>query len=94
MVAKADGKDAPESAVDGALLYVSNGCSDCHELNGKGGETGPELNGLADRRKREWVEQHFADPAKFSLGSIMPPYDFNAQDRERITSYLMAIPKE
>ena len=54
--------------------------------------TGPWLNGLADHRKREWVEQHFSDPAKFSPGSKMPPYKFNAQDLERITSYLMAIP--
>jgi ubiquinol-cytochrome c reductase cytochrome b subunit len=87
-------KDAPDEAAEGAMLYVLNDCASCHELNGAGGETGPGLNGLADRRKREWVEQHFADPAKFSLGSIMPSYDFNAHDRERITNYLMQIPKE
>jgi cbb3-type cytochrome oxidase cytochrome c subunit len=39
------------------------------------------------------VEQHFSDPAKFSPGSKMPPYKFTAQDLERITTYLMQIPK-
>ena len=37
-------------------------------------ETGPPLNGVADHHNREWIEGHFADPAKFSPGSTMPSY--------------------
>jgi quinol-cytochrome oxidoreductase complex cytochrome b subunit/cbb3-type cytochrome oxidase cytochrome c subunit len=87
-------ESAPQPAVDGAMLYAANGCSGCHQLNGVGAQVGPDLNGLAERRDRNWVEQHFGDPPKFSPDSIMPPYNFNPQDLDRITSYLMQIPKQ
>ena len=84
---------APQPAVDGAMVYQNSQCGMCHTLNGSGGKMGPPLNGLADRRARDWVQGHFADPAKFSPGSTMPPYKFNPQDLDSITSYLLQIPK-
>ncbi len=84
---------APQQAVDGAMVYLTNQCGMCHELNGAGQKVGPPLNGVGGRRTREWLEGHFADPPKFSPGSAMPPYKFNSHDLDSITSYLMAIPK-
>jgi ubiquinol-cytochrome c reductase cytochrome b subunit len=86
--------NAPDSAAAGAMVYQSNQCGVCHQLNGVGGLLGPSLGGEAEHRARAWLEGHFAEPAKFSPGSKMPPYKFNPQDLERITSYLIAIPKE
>ncbi len=85
--------NAPQAAIDGAIVYNMNQCSMCHELNGVGGKMGPPLDGLASHRARDWVEGHFADPKKFTPGSTMPAYKFNRQDMDRITSYLMLIPK-
>jgi mono/diheme cytochrome c family protein len=99
-VAKRDDKgvdawaNAPQAAVEGAMVYTDSQCAMCHQLNGAGQKTGPTLNGLSDHRKRDWVEGHFAEPAKFSAGSVMPAYKFNPQDLDRITSYLMQIPKQ
>ncbi len=87
-------ESAPQPAVEGAMVYQSNNCGVCHEVNGVGAHVGPSLNGLSEHRQRDWVEQHFANPAKFSPGSTMPPYRFSAQDLNAITSYLMAIPRE
>jgi ubiquinol-cytochrome c reductase cytochrome b subunit len=84
---------APQAAVDGAMVYQANQCSACHKLNGVGMQTGPPLNGVADHRTREWLEGHFGDPQKFSPGSTMPPYKLNPHDLDRLTSYIMAIPK-
>jgi cbb3-type cytochrome oxidase cytochrome c subunit len=56
-------------------------------------ETGPALNGVADHHNREWIEGHFADPAKFSPGSTMPAYKLSSHDLDRLTSYIMEIPK-
>jgi len=84
---------APQQAVEGALLYAANQCSLCHELNGVGQKNGPPLNGLAARRARDWIEHHFAAPQDQSPGSTMPAYKFNSRDLDRITSYLLAIPK-
>src|SRR5579871_3139364 len=83
---------APQPAVDGAMLYQSSDCGSCHVLNGSGSEVGPGLNGLAERRQRDWVEKHFAAPEKYTPNSIMPAFTFNPQDLDHITSYLMQIP--
>ena len=75
------------------MLYQTRNCGFCHQINGAGGKNAPVLNGLASRRTREWVEGHFAEPQKFTPKSQMPPYKFNAEELDQITSYLMAIPK-
>jgi mono/diheme cytochrome c family protein len=85
--------NAPQAPVDGAMLYQGKQCAMCHELNGVGQKNGPGLNGLSERRARDWVANHFADPPKFSPGSTMPAYKFEPQDLDRITDYLMQIPK-
>jgi len=84
---------APQAAVEGAMVYHTSQCGMCHELNGTGQKMGPPLNGLSDHRAREWVQGHFAEPAKFSPGSTMPAYKFNSRDLDRVTSYLLEIPK-
>lgn len=85
--------DAPEAAVEGAMVYHTSQCGMCHMLNGSGQQVGPPLNGLADHRARDWVQGHFSEPEKFSPGSTMPPFKFNSHDLDRITSYLLEIPK-
>jgi ubiquinol-cytochrome c reductase cytochrome b subunit len=83
--------DAPDAAVQGAVVYQAQGCSDCHKVNGAGMDVGPSLNGLARRRTRSWVEEHFADPPKLSPGSIMPAYKFSARDLNNLVAYLFAL---
>jgi ubiquinol-cytochrome c reductase cytochrome b subunit len=82
---------APRDVVEGAMVYQQHGCAACHQVNGAGMKIGPSLDGLAQRRSREWVEGHFADPRKLSPGSVMPPYRFTPRELERITSYLLAL---
>jgi ubiquinol-cytochrome c reductase cytochrome b subunit len=83
---------APQFAVEGAMIYQQNKCGACHQVNGAGVKMGPTLNGLNQRRSREWIEEHFANPQKLSPGTVMPPYKFNSKDMDRITSYLVALP--
>ncbi|HYK57860.1 MAG TPA: cytochrome b N-terminal domain-containing protein [Bryobacteraceae bacterium] len=84
---------APDEAVRGAMIYHANQCSSCHTLNGEGGDVGPVLNGLRLRHDREWVKAHFSAPDRFTPGSEMPAFNFNPDDLERITNYVMSIPK-
>lgn len=83
---------APASALEGAAIYQKFQCGACHQANGVGQKLGPVLNGLAGRRSREWIEEHFVDPQKMSPGTTMPAYKFNSKDMDRITSYLLLIP--
>ena len=85
--------NAPEFAVQGALVYQAHACSDCHRVNGVGMAVGPALNGLNKRRSRMWVEEHFIDPPKLSPGSIMPPYRLSQKDLGNLTAYLFVLPE-
>ncbi len=84
-------ESAPDLVVDGAMIYQSHRCGTCHQINGVGMKLGPPLDGLAKRRTREWVIEHFLDPQKLSPGTIMPPYKFNNREMDHITSYLMML---
>ena len=86
-------QNAPQSAVEGALIYQVNDCGSCHKLNGVGDELGPALNGVGERHDRFWIEQHFADPPKYSPDSIMPPFQFKPDETKLLAEYLMAIPR-
>ena len=85
-------QEVPSYATDGALVYQRNHCSVCHQVNGSGGNGGPGLNGLAKRRKADWVMAHFLNPQKFDSDSTMPSYKFSTKENEAITTYLMALP--
>jgi len=86
-------RTAPEDAVEGATVYMANQCGSCHTLNEEGGKRGPELNGLRQRRERAWVVGHFLDPKKFSTKSTMPAYKLPPQEADRLTTYIMSIPR-
>jgi cbb3-type cytochrome oxidase cytochrome c subunit len=62
-------------------------------VNGVGQEVGPSLNGLAKRRSRSWVEDHFMDPRKLTPGSFMPAYKFSQRDLNNLTQYLFSLPE-
>jgi ubiquinol-cytochrome c reductase cytochrome b subunit len=83
---------APDFALAGAVVYQNSNCATCHKVNGVGASVGPVLNGLAKRRNRSWVEQHFLDPPKLSPGSFMPAYKLPPKDLDNLTSYLFALP--
>lgn len=85
--------NAPEFAVEGAILYQQNKCGACHVVNGAGVAVGPPLNGLSKRQTRGWVEEHFANPQKLSPGSIMPAYKLPKTDIENLTLYLFTLPE-
>lgn len=82
----------PDNLVRGAQIYEAQTCGACHMVNGVGAKLGPPLNGLAQRRSQQWVEQHFANPSALSPGSIMPPSKFSPAQMRDIVSYLYSLP--
>jgi ubiquinol-cytochrome c reductase cytochrome b subunit len=84
--------NAPDFAVEAGLLYQSKGCGGCHQVNGVGMTVGPPLNGLARRRTKSWVIQHFANPEALSPGSMMPPYRFTNRETDNLVAYLFTLP--
>jgi ubiquinol-cytochrome c reductase cytochrome b subunit len=86
--------NTPDFAVQGAMIFERERCVTCHRLNGNGTAVGPPLNGLARRRTRDWVKEHFVEPQKLSPGTIMPPYKLSPADLESLTTYLFALPAQ
>lgn len=84
--------DAPAAAVKGAEIYVTNGCSSCHKVNGMGPDIGPSLNGVASRRTPDWAKKHFVNPAALSPGSVMPPFRLSPEDESALVEYLFSLP--
>jgi quinol-cytochrome oxidoreductase complex cytochrome b subunit/mono/diheme cytochrome c family protein len=83
---------APREAIAGARIYQEKQCGFCHPVNGVGREVGPNLNGLSNRRTREWVVGHFLAPQNYSPGTAMPAYEFSPKEMDQITNYLFALP--
>jgi ubiquinol-cytochrome c reductase cytochrome b subunit len=83
---------APQNAVEGAMIYEAQHCNVCHQVSGVGMKTGPSLNGVGQRRTREWLEEHFLNPQKVSPGTTMPAYKFSSRDMDRMITYLQSIP--
>jgi ubiquinol-cytochrome c reductase cytochrome b subunit len=82
----------PASFSRGAQIYVASACASCHKVNGTGGNFGPALNGVAERRSDAWVHAHFLAPQRLSPKSVMPPYRFSTDDEKALTSYLFSLP--
>jgi ubiquinol-cytochrome c reductase cytochrome b subunit len=86
-------EEAPQTAVEGAMLYHKNSCGACHQVNGAGQKMGPALNGTTKRHTKQWIEDHFANPQKLSPGTPMPPYKFNEREMAALVEYLGTLPE-
>lgn len=59
------GSSSSDGPVDGAQLFVSYTCSQCHRHEGQGGPLGPPLRGLSERWAREDLARYLRDPKSF-----------------------------
>jgi mono/diheme cytochrome c family protein len=84
----------PDFAADGAALYQKNSCDTCHTINGEGGQIGPVLNGISQRRTEAWTIEHFVNPQKMSPGTPMDAYKFTPAEMQNIVSYLFTLPNK
>lgn len=52
---------AVAAQTEGKLLFTSKGCGACHTI-GKGRLVGPDLKGISNRRKNEWLVKFIKSP--------------------------------
>lgn len=55
---------SPEQVDEGRRLFREN-CVSCHNIGG-GDKTGPDLQGVTDRRANEWLQGMIGDPVGFT----------------------------
>ncbi len=75
----------------GQLVYQSQGCSNCHSINGIGGSSGPDLTKVGSRHDRDWFIGHFKDPQKYVKNSAMPPITASNQEIDQLTAYMLTL---
>jgi mono/diheme cytochrome c family protein len=69
-----EGAASAEAIAQGHQLFKTQGCTECHSVEGKQAD-GPDLTYEGDRgRSREWLVGHLIAPDVYSPGSEMPSY--------------------
>jgi mono/diheme cytochrome c family protein len=76
----------PPSALPGAHLFATAGCTACHTYNGAGGSNlgAPDLTAIGTRNLGIATQiKHLQDPSSVTPGSPMPPFASLGNDRLR-----------
>lgn len=76
------------------LLEDRLACMGCHRIGGRGGEIGPSLDGVSQRRTPSYVLEMILDPQRASPGSPMPHQPLQSREASRVARYLLALPEE
>jgi mono/diheme cytochrome c family protein len=77
----------------GAKLFWSNRCKECHTIDGKGGSSGPNLTYVGSKRSREYIVQQIKDPKSHNPNTDMPSFrsDLSEQEINAIADYLSGL---
>jgi mono/diheme cytochrome c family protein len=87
-------KSQAELVAYGRKLYRQEGCVSCHQLNGEGGQIGPDLTVEGTRgRSDDWLVGHFKDPSAYTPGSIMFSFKQLTDEQLRALTALMQSQK-
>ncbi len=67
-------------STDGATLFRERGCSHCHEIEGVGGDKGPDLSGVGRRLKKSALERQIVQggDAMPAFGQVLPSEEIAA----------------
>lgn len=83
---------AAASGNPGEAVYMSQGCSSCHKMNGVGGSVGPDLTHVGSRKNSEWIRAQIKDPKSHNPNSIMPSFArLPEKDLEELANYLAGL---
>ncbi|MBI4523597.1 MAG: c-type cytochrome [Deltaproteobacteria bacterium] len=75
----------------GKLLINRSMCLGCHQINGEGGDEGPDLSTVGSHRNWLWLYAHLARPQGVVAGSTMPVFRLAREEIRDITIYLMTL---
>lgn len=75
----------------GKRAYGKYGCSGCHEIRERGGESGPHLDGVGAKLKPQEIYAVIQNARLVKNDSVMPVYDLNEDTAISITKFLMLL---
>ncbi len=81
----------PEIIADGERLVSQKACLGCHVVRKQGGQVGPSLNGVVQRKGVEFVWQKVADPTINNATSLMPNLGLSEEEIAAIIAFLNTL---
>ncbi len=75
----------------GERIFTEQGCLGCHSVGGRGGDVGPALDDVADRKTDTWLLKHFEDPQTTSPGTVMPQFGFSEGESRSLVLFLRSL---
>ena len=83
----------PDELERGRKLYFERyGCQACHQIGGKGGYYGPQLDGAGTRLKTGWIYYWLKGPQRWRADAQEPDYGLDDADARALTAYVASIP--
>lgn len=81
-------RNAQDKLLTGEQLVSQFGCQGCHQIKGKGGSLGSNLDGIVTARGRDFVIKKLKDPTFNNAASAMPQFPMSEDDLQAIVNYL------
>jgi nitric oxide reductase subunit C len=66
-------------------------CTACHSVQGKGGNVGPALDGVANKYDHQYLDKWLLDPFAVKKDTKMPKLPLTDAERNDIVSYLLTL---
>lgn len=85
---------AEAGPADGKALVAQFSCQGCHIIEGIGGEIGPSLDTLNERRDADYVMKKLSDPTFDNPRSVMPYFELSEAQTKAIADYLVSLSKQ
>ncbi len=82
---------ATSAVIGGRQLVNRYLCMGCHQIEGAGGQEGPELTAIGSQRSWLWLYAHLARPEAVVVGSTMPVFAFSRDQIKDIVIYLLTL---
>jgi mono/diheme cytochrome c family protein len=71
----------------GEAVYEGE-CAQCHKLNGKGGDKGPDLSDIFQKQNEAYIRSYTQDPREIKPDSVMPPAKLSDPELNMLVEYL------
>jgi len=82
---------ATSAVIRGRQLVNRSLCMGCHQIEGAGGQEGPDLTAVGSQRSWLWLYAHIARPESVVVGSTMPVFPFSRDQLKDIVIYLLTL---
>lgn len=79
---------------DGRPAVFNQVCTACHAVGGSGGNVGPALDGIGDRRDADYLDRWLHDPSAVKQGARMPRLPLTDDQIGELTTYLSTLRAE